>query len=409
MEESQARIKLDRFIRVRTGKASIQLSQFLSKIGKDESWLAGIKKGTTCVEPDTFKPALKYLKIKHGSQEYYEFGCYVYTILDDTEKEEFSTLYSKKDVNDMLEKYSKIRKPAEKTELKIDEPKEHTQKVQTSSLYGSFHNELYMVINDRIKSLNMSWTDLETLIGTRTDRIKTIGQFSVKYLKDLLDALNIKHDSDEARNIVELAKANFKFKAKQDEFDAEYRRILDNDANPVAKEVSIKKEEIKVEEKTDPKIKESEEPKEPTQKVQASSLYGSFNKEPSHNKSYAKKEFSGYLSYLIVVKGLSLYSFSQMIGSSEDDVKDIIEGRKTFGIFQAMRIPDLLELDAASTREFNHKYLATQDNTTDIDFPEYVTKYLHTHPSAILAIAKAADANADNSVWKNLYTEIVSF
>lgn len=406
MEELQARIKLDRFIRVRTGKASIQLSQFLSKIGKDESWLAGIKKGTTCVEPDTFKPALKYLKIKHGSQEYYEFGCYVYTILDDTEKEEFSTLYSKKDVNDMLEKYSKIRKPAEKTKLKIDEPKEPTQKVQTSSLYGSFHNELYTVINDRIKSLNMTWTDLETLIGTRTDRIKTIGQFSVKYLKDLLDALNIKHDSDEARNIVELAKANFKFKAKQDEFDAEYRRILDNDANPVAKEVSIKKEEIKVEEKTDPKIKESEEPKEPTQKVQASSIYGSVHNEPSH-KSYAK-EFGKYLSYLIVIKGLSLYSFARIIGSSEEDIKAIIEGNSTFNIFQAMRIPDLLELDASTTREFKQKYLATIANNSEIEFPEYVAKYLNAHVAAVMAIAKAADINADDTYWNDMYNKLIS-
>jgi len=108
MEQLQTRVKLDRFIRVRTGKASIQLSQFLSKIGKDESWLAGIKKGTTCVDPATFKPALKYLKIKHGSQEYYEFGCYVYTILDDNEKEKFSELYSKKDVNEMLENIASL-------------------------------------------------------------------------------------------------------------------------------------------------------------------------------------------------------------------------------------------------------------------------------------------------------------
>lgn len=136
MEELQARIKLDRFIRVRTGKASIQLSQFLSKIGKDESWLAGIKKGTTCVEPDTFKPALKYLKIKHGSQEYYEFGCYVYTILDDTEKEEFSTLYSKKDVNDMLEKYSKIRKPAEK--------RQNSRLTNLKSIHRKFRPAVFM-------------------------------------------------------------------------------------------------------------------------------------------------------------------------------------------------------------------------------------------------------------------------
>lgn len=265
-----------------------------------------------------------------------------------------------------------------------------------------------MVINDRIKSLNMSWTDLETLIGTRTDRIKTIGQFSVKYLKDLLDALNIKHDSDEARNIVELAKANFKFKAKQDEFDAEYRRILDNDANPVAKEVSIKKEEIKVEEKTDPKIKESDEPKEPTQKVQTSSLYGSFHNEPSHNKYYAKKEFGKYLSYLIVIKGLSLYSFAQIIGSSEEDIKGIIEGNSTFNIFQAMRIPDLLELDASTTREFKQKYLATIANNSKIEFPEYVTRYLNTHIAAVMAIAKAADVNADDTYWNDMYNKLIS-
>lgn len=406
MEQLQARVKLDRFIRVRTGKASIQLSQFLSKIGKDESWLAGIKKGTTCVDPTTFKPALKYLKIKHGSQEYYEFGCYVYTILDDAEKEKFSELYSRKDVADMLAKYSKSHKPApEKSEPEaVEKPK---QKLHVGS-YESIHNdnELYTVISSRIKTLNMSWTDLETLIGVKLSRVKSVGQFSYKYLKDLLDALNIKHDSDEARRIVELAKKNFRLKAKKDKFDIEYNRILDNDIQYATKEeVPVEKEEVKVE---DPKAKEPEpEIERAKQKLQSSSLYGSLCKKPS-NKSTAKKEFGKYLSYIIVIKGLSLYSFSQMIDSSEDDIKAIIEGYSTFDIFQAMRIPDLLELNAADTREFKQKYMATIAGNSEIEFPEYVAKYLNNHLAAVMAIAKAADINASDTYWNDMYDKLIS-
>lgn len=406
MEELQARVKLDRFIRVRTGKASIQLSQFLSKIGKDESWLAGIKKGTTCVDPATFKPALKYLKIKHGSREYYEFGCYVYTILDDDEKEKFSELYSKKDVADMLAKYSKTHKPVpeqSEPEPEVEKPKQELH----VGTYETLNNELYSVISSRLKTLNMSWTDLETLIGTKLNRVKSVGLFSYKYLKDLLDALSIKHDSDDARKIVELVKKNFKLKAKQDKFDAEYRRILDNDTQYAAKEVpeNSEKEEIKVEE---PKVKELEPDIETAkQKIQASSLYGSLCKKPS-SKSSAKKEFGRYLSYIIVIKGLSLYSFSQMIDSSEEDIKAVIEGYSTFDIFQAMRIPDLLELDASDTREFKHKYLATIAGNSEIEFPEYVAKYLNSHLAAVMAIAKAADINASDTYWNDMYDKLIS-
>ena len=409
MEQLQARVKLDRFIRVRTGKASIQLSQFLSKIGKDESWLAGIKKGTTCVEPATFKPALKYLKIKHGSQEYYEFGCYVYTILDDDEKEKFSELYSKKDVNEMLEKYSKSHKqPAqEKSESEIEnEAEKPKQELHVGSYYETSDNELYSVISSRIKTLNMSWTDLETLIDTKLNRVKSVGQFSAKYLKDLLDALNIKHDSDDARNIVELAKKNFIHKAKKDKFDIEYNRILDNDIQYAAKEeVPVEKEEVKVEE---PKAKEPEpEIENLKQKVQTSSLYGSICKKPS-NKSAAKKEFGKYLSYIIVIKGLSLYSFSQMIDDTEENIKAVIEGYSTFDIFQAMRIPDLLELNSADTREFKQKYMATIAGNSEIEFPEYVAKYLNNHSAAVMAIAKAADINADDTYWNDMYDKLIS-
>ena len=408
MEQLQARVKLDRFIRVRTGKASIQLSQFLSKIGKDESWLAGIKKGTTCVDPATFKPALKYLKIKHGSQEYYEFGCYVYTILDDDEKERFSELYSKKDVADMLEKYSKTHKPApEKPEPEIENEDEKPKQEFHAGTYETLNNELYSVISNRIKDLNMTWTDLETLIGVKMNRIKTVGQFSYKYLKDLLDALSIKHDSDDARKIVELTKANFKLKAKQVEFDAEYRRILDNDIQYATKEVpeNSEKEDIKVEE---PKTKEPEpEIEEAKQKLQTSSLYGSLCKKPS-NKSAAKKEFGKYLSYIIVIKGLSLYSFAKMIDISEEITKAIVEGYYTFDIFQAMRIPDLLNLDAAATREFKQKYLATISGNSEIEFPEYVAKYLNNHLAAVMAIAKAADINASDEYWNDMYDKLIS-
>ena len=407
MEQLQARVKLDRFIRVRTGKASIQLSQFLSKIGKDESWLAGIKKGTTCVDPATFKPALKYLKIKHGSQEYYEFGFYVYTILDDDEKERFSELYSKKDVADMLEKYSKSHKPApEKPEPEIENEGEKPKQEFHAGTYETLNNELYSVISNRIKDLNMTWTDLETLIGVKMNRIKTVGQFSYKYLKDLLDALSIKHDSDDARKIVELTKANFKLKAKQVEFDAEYRRILDNDIQYAAKEVpeNPKKEEVKMEE-----TKESEpEIETAKQKLQSSSLYGSLCKELPHSKSSAKKEFGRYLSYIIVIKGLSLYSFSQMIDNTEENIKAVIEGYSTFDIFQAMRIPDLLNLDAAATREFKQKYLATISGNSEIEFPEYVAKYLNAHLAAVMAIAKAADINADDTYWNDMYDKLIS-
>lgn len=416
MEELQARVKLDRFIRVRTGKASIQLSQFLSKIGKDESWLAGIKKGTTHMDPDTFKPALKYLKIKHGSQEYYEFGCYVYTILDDNEKEKFSELYSKKDVNDMLEKFSKSHKPApeksEKEEVRVEtktkEPEKPEFEKPEQELHDDRYNELYSVISNRIKELNLSWTDIEMLVGTKLTRIKTFGQFSSKYLKDLLDALGIKYDSDEARRIVTLAKENFRLKAKQDKFDAEYRRILDNDIQyAAAKDApeNPEKEEVRVEET---KAKEPEpEIENLKQKVQTSSLYGSICKKPS-NKSAAKKEFGKYLSYIIVIKGLSLCSFSQMIASSEDDIKAIIEGYSTFDIFQAMRIPDLLELNSADTREFKHKYMATIDGNSEIEFPEYVAKYLNNHLAAVMAIAKAADINADDTYWNDMYDKLIS-
>ena len=407
MEQLQARVKLDRFIRVRTGKASIQLSQFLSKIGKDESWLAGIKKGTTCVDPATFKPALKYLKIKHGSQEYYEFGCYVYTILDDAEKEKFSELYSKKDVADMLAKCSKTHKAVpEKSEPEIENEAEKPKKEFHTGSYETLDNELYTVINNRVKSLNMTWTDLETLIGTKLNRVKSVGQFSAKYLKDLLDALNIKHDSDDARNIVELAKKNFSLKAKKDKFDIEYNRILDNDIQYAAKEeVPVEKEEVKVEE---PKAKEPEpEIENLKQKVQTSSLYGSICKKPS-NKSAAKKEFGKYLSYIIVIKGLSLYSFSQMIDDTEENIKAVIEGYSTFDIFQAMRIPDLLELNSADTREFKHKYMATIAGNSEIEFPEYVAKYLNNHLAAVMAIAKAADINADDTYWNDMYDKLIS-
>ena len=404
MEQLQARVKLDRFIRVRTGKASIQLSQFLSKIGKDESWLAGIKKGTTCVDPATFKPALKYLKIKHGSQEYYEFGCYVYTILDDAEKEKFSELYSKKDVADMLAKCSKTHKAVpEKSE---PESEKHKKELHAGSYCETSDNELYSVISSRIKTLNMSWTDLETLIGTKLNRVKSVGQFSAKYLKDLLDALNIKHDSDDARNIVELAKKNFSLKAKKDKFDIEYNRILDNDIQYAAKEeVPVEKEEVKVEE---PKAKEPEpEIENLKQKVQTSSLYGPICKKLS-NKSAAKKEFGKYLSYIIVIKGLSLYSFSQMIDDTEENIKAVIEGYSTFDIFQAMRIPDLLELNSADTREFKHKYMATIAGNSKIEFPEYVAKYLNNHLAAVMAIAKAADINADDTYWNDMYDKLIS-
>lgn len=407
MEQLQARVKLDRFIRVRTGKASIQLSQFLSKIGKDESWLAGIKKGTTCVDPATFKPALKYLKIKHGSQEYYEFGCYVYTILDDAEKEKFSELYSKKDVADMLAKCSKTHKAVpEKSEPEIENEAEKPKQEFHTGSYETLDNELYTVINNRVKSLNMTWTDLETLIGTKLNRVKSVGQFSAKYLKDLLDALNIKHDSDDARNIVELAKKNFSLKAKKDKFDIEYNRILDNDIQYAAKEeVPVEKEEVKVEE---PKAKEPEpEIENLKQKVQTSSLYGSICKKPS-NKSAAKKEFGKYLSYIIVIKGLSLYSFSQMIDDTEENIKAVIEGYSTFDIFQAMRIPDLLELNSADTREFKHKYMATIAGNSEIEFPEYVAKYLNNHLAAVMAIAKAADINADDTYWNDMYDKLIS-
>ena len=407
MEQLQARVKLDRFIRVRTGKASIQLSQFLSKIGKDESWLAGIKKGTTCVDPATFKPALKYLKIKHGSQEYYEFGCYVYTILDDAEKEKFSELYSKKDVADMLAKCNKTHKAIpEKSEPEIENEAEKPKQEFHTGSYETLDNELYTVINNRVKSLNMTWTDLETLIGTKLNRVKSVGQFSAKYLKDLLDALNIKHDSDDARNIVELAKKNFSLKAKKDKFDIEYNRILDNDIQYAAKEeVPVEKEEVKVEE---PKAKEPEpEIENLKQKVQTSSLYGSICKKLS-NKSAAKKEFGKYLSYIIVIKGLSLYSFSQMIDDTEENIKAVIEGYSTFDIFQAMRIPDLLELNSADTREFKHKYMATIAGNSEIEFPEYVAKYLNNHLAAVMAIAKAADINADDTYWNDMYDKLIS-
>ena len=252
----------------------------------------------------------------------------------------------------------------------------------------------------------MSWTDLETLIGTKLNRVKSVGQFSAKYLKDLLDALNIKHDSDDARNIVELAKKNFSLKAKKDKFDIEYNRILDNDIQYAAKEEApVEKEEVKVEE---PKAKEPEpEIENLKQKVQTGSLYGSICKKPS-NKSTAKKEFGKYLSYIIVIKGLSLYSFSQMIDSSEDDIKAIIEGYSTFDIFQAMRIPDLLELNSADTREFKQKYMATIAGNSEIEFPEYVAKYLNNHLAAVMAIAKAADINADDTYWNDMYNKLIS-